>query len=315
MEEPTKVAGLSAQPVGDTTGELGEGPRWDPSINSLFWVDVRARTLFQSKWASRTLTTIESRIFPGEVSCAIPISNRPGELILPCAGSLLRIDETGSIVTLGIIEPDDRLQLNDAACDNRGRLWVGTFGRKGEREVGSLFKVDVDGTVTKAFEHISLSNGIGWSPDGQRMYYVDSVTGQIDLFDYDLDHGLAIGRRRFVSLADGPGLPDGLVVDTDGGVWVAIWDRAVVLRFSADGTLTHRVDLPVARPTACCFGGEDLRTLFITSAWAELPREERLAQPFAGRIFCCEDLPFGGLPTSPYAGPVTAGSLVPQWTD
>jgi sugar lactone lactonase YvrE len=217
----------------------------------------------------------------------------------------------GSLVTLGVIEPDDRLQLNDAACDNRGRLWVGTFGRKGESEVGSLFKVDVDGTVTKELERISISNGIGWSPDGSRMYYVDSVTGQIDVFDYDVEQGLAIGRRRFVSLVDGPGLPDGLAVDANGGVWVAIWDSAAVLRLSADGVLTHRVDLPVARPTACCFGGEDLRTLFITSAWAELPREERLAQPFAGSIFCCENLPFEGLPTSPYAGPIAAGSLMP----
>jgi len=134
---------------------------------------------------------------------------------------------------------------------------------------------------------VTVSNGVGWSPDGTRMYYVDTLTGRIDVFDFDEHWGTITNRRPFVTVSHRAGHPDGLVVDADGCVWLALWAGGALHRYTPDGQLERTIKLPVTHPTKCAFGGEDSTDLYITSAWIELTPAEREAQPLAGGLFVC----------------------------
>jgi sugar lactone lactonase YvrE len=147
---------------------------------------------------------------------------------------------------------------------------------------GALYRY-ADGVLDRVLDRVSLSNGIGWSPDGRTMYYVDSPERRVDAFDFDLAAGAIANRRVFVSLDEGT--PDGLTVDDEGGVWVALWAGWCVRRYMPDGALDAVVDLPAAKVTACCFGGDDGRTLYVTTASVDLADEERRRQPHAGCVF------------------------------
>jgi len=146
-----------------------------------------------------------------------------------------------------------------------------------------------------------VSNGIGWSPDGRRMYYVDSPTCRVDVFDVDLGTGLVAGRRTFLELARASGFPDGLAVDADGWLWVAFWDGGVVQRFTPRGRPDRRVEVPASRTTACAFGGAGLRDLYITTATAGLDAGQLATQPLAGSLFVLADAG-PGLASPPFGG-------------
>ena len=150
-------------------------------------------------------------------------------------------------------------------------------------------------------EHVTTSNGIDWSPDARRMYYVDTATRRIDVFDFDVETGTIANRRPFVEVPIRAGKPDGLIVDAEGGVWLALWGGSAIQRYTPDGTLERTVALPVTHPTKCAFGGPDLGDLFITSARSPVPENARAAQPHAGSVLHCRPGVTGRLPT-PFAG-------------
>jgi sugar lactone lactonase YvrE len=175
------------------------------------------------------------------------------------------------------------------------------MGWHAEPELGSLYRLDPDGTVHRVIERVTISNGLGWSPDGGTMYYVDTVTRRIDRFDFDPESGDISDRREFVTIREGGGRPDGLTVDSDGAVWVATWPGYGVHRYLPDGTLDAIVPLPVSNVSSCELGGPDLRDLFITTAWELLSEEEHAAQPLAGSLFQTRvEVP--GIPRVPFAG-------------
>jgi len=176
---------------------------------------------------------------------------------------------------------------------------VNEFGRAAE-EAGALYCLEPDGRVRRVADGISLSNGMDWSPDGQTFYYVDSLSGGIDAFAFDLERGALGSRRRIVELGIQPevGFVDGLCVDTDGGIWAAVWGAAEVRRYSPSGELDTVVRVPVTQPTSCVFAGEELDMLFITSARRGLSPDELANQPHAGSVFCCRPGPTG-LPPNP----------------
>ena len=142
-----------------------------------------------------------------------------------------------------------------------------------------------------------MSNGLGWSPDGETMYYVDSLTHRIDAFDFEIADGQISERRQWVAIEPGAGIPDGLAVDDAGGVWLALWGGAAVRRYAPDGALDRVLTVPTDNVTACCFGGVDGRSLYITTASVELPDH----QPLAGSVFVTE-VDVSGPPARPFAG-------------
>jgi sugar lactone lactonase YvrE len=181
------------------------------------------------------------------------------------------------------IVPEGR-RMNDGKCDPLGRFWAGTLADDGRPGGGTLYRLGHDGDVTVVIDRVTISNGIDWSPDGRKMYYADSATHRIDVFDFDPESGNIGGGVPFVSVSP-PGLPDGLTVDADGCVWLAVFGSSEVLRFSPDGRLDRRVRMPVTHPTSVVFGGPDLTTLYVTSSRHRLPSQERTAQPHAGHVF------------------------------
>jgi sugar lactone lactonase YvrE len=182
------------------------------------------------------------------------------------------------------IESDDsESRMNDAKCDPSGRMFTGTMTVTDRRS--ALYRVDADWSITTIFTGVGISNGLGWSPDATRMYYIDTPTMRVDVIDYDLATGTVEYRRPLIEIVKGVGFPDGMTVDVDGCLWVAFWDGWCVRRYDPEGDLMQTVELPVSRVTSCTFGGENFDQLFITSASTGLSDAERVAQPLAGSVF------------------------------
>jgi sugar lactone lactonase YvrE len=167
--------------------------------------------------------------------------------------------------------------------------------------LGELFRLDAGGVLTTVVKGVTVSNGLGWSPDGVRMYYVDSPMRRIDVFDYDPAAGEAFQRRVFADLSAFGGVPDGLTVDADGYVWVAMWGGGVLRRFAQDGSQDAVLEMPVSQPTSCAFGGPGMSDLYVTSASVGLTEAELRAQPLAGRLLRLHPGPVGLPSTTAYA--------------
>lgn len=212
-----------------------------------------------------------------------------GGLIAAREHDVTMLDEARSVEgpTIPVIEPDGGLRFNDGACDPAGRFWVGTMAYDLTPRAGCLYRVEPDLSVHTVVRDVTISNGLGWSPDGDRLYYVDSPTGRVDAFDYDLASGSIATRRTVAVVDETDGVPDGLTVDAEGGIWVALWGGGAVRRYTTDGTYDAEVSLPVTNVTSCVFGAPDLSTLYITTARDGLDEEELAAQPLAGSVFRC----------------------------
>jgi sugar lactone lactonase YvrE len=180
-------------------------------------------------------------------------------------------------------------------------MWIGSLDMGTAPNRGSLFRIDRDGGWQQMDTGFTVSNGLAFSPDDKRLYFADSGRRTVYVYDFDIERGEIAHRRPFVALAEGQGLPDGLTVDAEGYVWVAIWDGWTLIRYDPEGRVALRVPLPVPRPTSCCFGGPDLRTLYITSASVRLPEQALADAPLSGALFACEP-GVAGLPETPFAG-------------
>jgi sugar lactone lactonase YvrE len=180
------------------------------------------------------------------------------------------------------------LRLNDGRCDAAGRFWVGSLALDSTPDAGALHRLDPDGSARVMQAGLHVPNGLGFSPDGARLYLADSARRRVDVFDFDLARGSIANRRAFVALAEGEGVPDGLAVDSAGAVWIALWDGWRVARYTPDGRLDRVIHLPVPRPTSCCFGGDDLATLYVTSARVRLSAAQLAEAPLSGSVFAVD---------------------------
>ena len=275
--------------------DLGEGPIWDAGSGTLIFVDCNAGHVHRLTPDTGTLATLE---IGQTIGAALPCAD--GDLVITSAAGLLSCNSAGATGLLVPIEPDlPGNRMNDGKCDSRGRLWSGTFSTVFERGAGSLYRVDPDLTLVRAVRDVRVSNGIAWNADETRMYFVDTLSGGIDVFDYDINTGTLSGRRRFAVIDRDEGLPDGLTVDVEGCVWVALFFGGEVRRYSPEGLLIGRVTLPVSRVTSCNFGGADLRDLYITTASFKLHEDGRPREPEAGYVFRCRP-GVAGLPSHPF---------------
>ncbi len=274
---------------------LGEGPWWSVEQEMLFWVDITGRAVHRS-----ALDGTSGRLWqvPSEIGFLVLAEDGGG--VIGLRDGLHRLDfETGEIVSLVRLEQDRPHQrFNDGKCDRQGRLWFGSMGDEPGDAVGALYRYHGGPTASLVFGDVYTSNGLGWSPEGSRMYYTDSPRHRIDVLDVDPATGGVSHRRTF---ADDPlgVLPDGLTVDSEGCVWSAKWDGSAVVRYTPDGEVDRRLELPVARPTSCMFAGPDLRTLVITSA-LDGPGTTSARPDLAGATFLL-DVEVAGLPEPLFA--------------
>jgi sugar lactone lactonase YvrE len=178
------------------------------------------------------------------------------------------------------------VRFNDGACDPAGRFWAGTATTDGQAGTGALYRLDADGSVTEVLAGVTESNGLAWSPDAATFYYTDSgePESRVRAFGFDHRAGALHDERDLIRFAPGDGVADGLVVDADGCLWIAMWDGGCVRRYSADGELIGLYPVPVSRPTCPGFGGPDLDELYLTTAWEGLPDARRAAEPLAGHL-------------------------------
>ena len=192
-------------------------------------------------------------------------------------------------------------RTNDGACDAYGRLWVGTMALDERSPGAALYRVDADLRVTRALAGTTISNGLGWSPDGARFYFIDSPTRRVDVFAYDPATGALGERRPLVSVEAGGAVPDGMAVDAEGCLWVALHGGWGLNRYSPRGELLDEVRLPVAKVTSCCFGGPELKDLYVTTRRESLSDADLVQQPLAGALLRL-DPGVAGLPTYAFAG-------------
>ncbi|MEV7731238.1 SMP-30/gluconolactonase/LRE family protein [Streptomyces sp. NPDC088921] len=266
---------------------LGEGPTWDGE--RLLWIDILGARLHTYDPVSGHRTV---RVLDQHIGAVKPRAG--GGLVLNLRDGVALLDPDDSFRWLHH-EPVPGRRANDAAVAPDGSLWAGTMRYDEAPGGGTLSRITGDGTHRTVLDDVAVSNGTGWSPDGRLMYYIDSPTRRVDVLDHE--SGRLSDRRPFVVIEDGAGFPDGLTVDADGCVWVALWDGGAVRRYTPDGTLDHVITLPTPRVTACAFGGPDLTDLYVTTARVGLDAPHPVAgsllvvpgagkgvaqQPFAG---------------------------------
>jgi sugar lactone lactonase YvrE len=262
------------------TDTLGEGPVWLAGPSRLLRVDIHEPAIVVRDVVAGTE---RRRRVAAHVGFAVPAGQG---LIAGVGRALVHLtDLEAEPRTLAAVEPerpDNR--FNDAAVDPNGRLWAGTMSVSRERGAAALYRFEDDGPPSVALSGATISNGLDWSLDATRLYYIDSLTQRIDAIDFDLDRG-SLGRRRsFVAIDPADGLPDGLCVDAEGGIWIALFGGGAIRRYLPDGRLDLHVPLPVTNPTSLAFGGPGLRDLYVTSARHRLTFEQMAAEPLAGSL-------------------------------
>lgn len=264
----------------------GEGLLWDHTRQCLWWVDIAGETLHRFDPTTGAGRVVD---MPWLIS-ALALAG-DGGLLIASARGVGRVDpDSGAITALWDPEPGlDGNRLNDMIAGPDGSLWVGTMSEGAKAATGALYQYGPEGTVKKRKTGTTISNGMGWSPDGKTLYFIDSVPGE--LFQYR--GGAWSSLRKF---DDTTGKPDGMTVDADGTLWIAICDRGRVISVTPEGEITGQIELPCEIVTNCTFGGADLRKLYITTGTFSMTPEERQANPLAGGLFAVEmDVP--GLPS------------------
>jgi sugar lactone lactonase YvrE len=263
----------------DAHAVIGEGPVWDADRGVLLWVDIAGRLIHEFDPRTGRDTTSSVPLMVGAISL-----RRSGGLVMAMEDGFW-VSERGlsGLRRIAPVEADSpRNRMNDGKSDSRGRFWAGTMGRDDGPDAGALYRLDPKGRVRTMVSPVGLSNGLGWSPDDRRMYYVDSLAHRLDVLDYEAEEGLISNRTTLVEVPRALGIPDGLCVDAEGFIWLAIFGAGEVRRYSPTGALDRTVRLPVSKVTCPAFGGEQLDELYITSAAEGLSLEQ---EPHAGGLF------------------------------
>jgi D-xylonolactonase len=241
--------------------ETGENPYWDPAQRIVYWTDIPAGRLFRYD----VLAKDWERFYTGAQVGGFTLQE-DNSLLLFRVNEIVRLHADGRVeVLIAGIDPQTG-RFNDVIADPEGRVFAGTMAKNGGDMSGALYRVDTDGTVTKLFSGTNTANGMGFSPDLQKFYWTDTTAFTIFEFDYDRASGEISNRREFVNTAADEIKPDGMTVDREGCVWSAIYGGGMIRRYSPEGELMERVQLPVSRITSASFGGDELRELYITTA-------------------------------------------------
>lgn len=274
----------------DCRNGLGEGCLWDDSRAVLWWVEMMSPAVHQ--FDPRTGA---HRVWPSAELVTSLALRANGTLVVSCRSGLRAFTPHNGAFTHLANLPIGELQNrpNDSGVDSRGRLWLGTVhdtmtgGRQGipfNKSAGGLYRIDADLRMVKMASGIGIANAVQWSPDDRTLYFVDSTPGIIYAYDFDPDAGTIAGRRVF-SDVPGFGLPDGAAIDAEGYLWSARWDGGCIVRLAPDGAVDRVVRIPAERVTCCAFGGDELDTLYVTTARCGLSQMSLAEQPMQGGLF------------------------------
>ncbi|MEH0109026.1 SMP-30/gluconolactonase/LRE family protein [Tersicoccus sp. MR15.9] len=272
-----------------------EGPVWSPTWGGLRWVDMFAGDLL-------TLDHHDGDVRRRHVGdlAAFVRPRAAGGFVVGLRNRLALTDsDDGELRLLPPLWEDPELRFNECGVSPAGTLYAGSIHLQQQEGAATLYRFGADGSIDVTDPSVTVSNGLGFAPHGALAYYADTPTGRIDVFDNVEDR--LVNRRPFVAIdagsGPGSGRPDGLCVDAEGAVWVALYGGGQVHRYDAEGALTHRIELPVSKPTACTLGGDDLRTLYITTTREDLSDG---AEPDAGSVYATR-VGIPGLPVEPVA--------------
>jgi sugar lactone lactonase YvrE len=264
--------------------QLGEGIRWDARRDEMLAVDILAGRVYRGRIRDDgSLERIRFYQLPGTVGMIAPVEGDDGWL-LGAGRGFVHLAPDGTQRTIAEVAPAGT-RMNDGACDPQGRFWAGTLADDHHDGGGALYRLERDGTTELMLDGLTISNGLGWSPDGETMYLVDSGPRVINVFAFDADRGTISDRRTLVTVPEDIGAPDGMTVDADGDLWVAIYGGARVNRYTPDGSLRETYPLPAGQCTCCAFGGPGLHQLFVTTATEGWTREQRRGEPAAGMVY------------------------------
>jgi sugar lactone lactonase YvrE len=277
---------------------LGEGLRWDARSQELLAVDILAGQVYRARVADDgSLSPVCEYWLPGTVGAIVPVHDDEGWLLAAGRG-FVYLTPDGSVRPLAEVAPVGS-RMNDGVCDPQGRLWAGSLAEDFREGGGALHRLDRNGRIDRMLEGLTIPNGLGWSADGATMYLADSATHLIHAFSFNADDGTLSDPRVFVRIGEELGAPDGLTVDVDGDLWVAIYEGAQVRRYSPDGVLRETLSVPASQTTSCAFAGSALNRLYVTTATEGWSDEQRRAQPSAGLIYRF-DTESTGRPVDPF---------------
>lgn len=264
--------------------KLGEGPVWSTEEQVLYWVDIENDCFFRLH-----PTSGKYEVFDAGLPVGVLALRDHGGLVMATKSGFAFWDQQKGLHLIVDPEADKpHTRFNDGAVDCRGRFWAGTMcglSKMCEEPEGNLYRLDPDGSVHTMETGLMISNGIGWSPDNKLMYFTDSTPKMIYVYDFDVATGAIENRRPFIYTPGEEGEPDGLAVDSEGYIWSARWGGWKITRYDPAGKVEREIRLPVACPTSCAFGGENLDELYITTAWTALSEEQKKNQPYAGSLF------------------------------
>ena len=289
---------LTATPILQARAKLGEGSLWDSEKKLLYWVDILGCAIH----IYDPVAQVDKKIDVGEnVSTIVRRSTRTGGgFIVGLPGSIAHVDESGKIETICKVEQGLNNRMNDGKCDPAGHFWCGSMNYDEKKGAGNLYMLDLNKQVHLKLSDVSISNGIVWSADAKKMYYIDTPTGRLDVFDFAIESGDISNRRVCVQNTFG-GHFDGMTIDSSGNLYVAAWAGGCVYVFDpGKGTLLEKILVPgVKNVTSCAFGGEKLNQLFITSSANKTKIED---EPNAGALFCIDMKETTGVKAFEYAG-------------
>ena len=292
-------AKIEVQPAYTIDAVLGEGAIWDAPYKRLLWVDIEKCLLHIFNPASG-------------LNQSVDMGSRIGTVVPVDENRLLVALQTGiHLVDLQFDTRDfkgnplqgDKIRFNDGKCDPEGRLWVGSIHMEGDEKKAALYKIDTDFSIHQILDNITNSNGLAWNSAGDTFYYIDTPTQQIQAFDYDRRQGTIANPRVVVKIPKEQGSPDGMTIDNQDRLWVALYGGSAVCCFDpTDGRQLYRVEVPAPNVTSCAFGGEDLDCLYITTAREGLDEAQLLEYPMSGCLFSAR-VPAKGVPANRFKLP------------
>jgi sugar lactone lactonase YvrE len=282
---------MKAEQITEPVAYHGEGPVWSEKWGGLRWLDMLAGDIL-----TLTADGAVNRRHVGKVVAAVRPRRKGGAVIGIERGFALESSD-GTLTCLGELWRDQAVRMNEGGCDPDGRFYCGSMAYDRAPGAATLYRLNPDWSVNVVLKNVTISNGLEWSPDNLRAYYNDTATYQISVFDYDIEEGLT-RRRVFVDLSEESKRPDGLTVDAEGGVWVALSNGGVVRRYTSGGTLDGIIEVPAKKVTACTFGGPRLDQLFITTSREGVAPGSDL---LGGSLFCAF-AGVSGLPVREFAG-------------